>query len=60
MGTLNFYSGASYNLAQGSGGSLTLNNGSSAAQINVEYGNHTISAPVFAGVECDDRGGTDE
>jgi autotransporter-associated beta strand protein len=46
VGTMNFYSSASYNLAPGTGGSLTLNNGSSAALINVEYGNHTISAPV--------------
>ncbi len=46
VGTMNFYSSASYNLAPGKAGSLTLNNGSSAALINVEYGNHTISAPV--------------
>jgi autotransporter-associated beta strand protein len=45
-GTVNFYSSSSYTLAPGSGGSLTLNNGSSAAQINVLYGSHTISTPV--------------
>ncbi|MGD0139641.1 MAG: hypothetical protein ABSD28_12240 [Tepidisphaeraceae bacterium] len=47
VGTVNFYSGFSYTIAQGSGGTLTLNNGSSSAQINDLYGSHTISAPVW-------------
>jgi autotransporter-associated beta strand protein len=46
VGTLNFSSGFSYTIAQGTGGSLTLVNGASAAQINDYNGNHTISAPV--------------
>ncbi|MGA2440501.1 MAG: dockerin type I repeat-containing protein [Tepidisphaeraceae bacterium] len=45
--TVNFYSSFSYTIAQGSSGTLTLNNGSSSAQINDLYGNHTISAPVW-------------
>ncbi len=46
LGTMNFSSAYSYTIAQGSGGSLTLDNGASAAQINDYNGNHTISAPV--------------
>jgi len=36
----------SYTVAQGSGGSIKLNNGASEAPVNVIAGNHTISAPV--------------
>jgi autotransporter-associated beta strand protein len=46
VGTLNFSSAFSYTIAQGSGGTLTLDNGTSGAQINDYNGNHTISAPV--------------
>jgi autotransporter-associated beta strand protein len=46
VGTMNFSSAYSYTIAQGTGGSLTLDNGASAALINDYDGNHTISAPV--------------
>ncbi len=46
VGTLNFSSDYSYTISQGSGGSLMLDNGASAVQINDYNGNHTISAPV--------------
>jgi autotransporter-associated beta strand protein len=56
VGTMNFSTGASYTIAQGTGGSLTLNgnidnpDGSVTAgtsQINDEFGNHFITAPVI-------------
>jgi autotransporter-associated beta strand protein len=64
VGTMNFNSGESYTIAQGTGGTLTLNGNvtnynynqnfgastmsvtNAGAQINDEFGNHTISAPV--------------
>jgi autotransporter-associated beta strand protein len=46
VGTLNFSSAFSYTIAQGTGGTLTLDNGASNAQINDYNGNHTISAPM--------------
>jgi autotransporter-associated beta strand protein len=64
VGTMNFSSTNSYTIAQGTGGSLTLNGTTTVynysqtfkgttrtvtpanAQINVLFGNHTISAPV--------------
>jgi autotransporter-associated beta strand protein len=46
VGTVNFASSNSYTLAPGSGGSLTLDNGSSPASINVSSGAHFITAPV--------------
>ncbi len=46
VGTMNFANPYSYTIAQGTGGTLTIDNGSSGAQINDYYGNHTISAPV--------------
>jgi autotransporter-associated beta strand protein len=46
VGTMNFSSAFSYTIAQGTGGTLTIDNGSAAAQINDYNGNHTISAPV--------------
>jgi fibronectin-binding autotransporter adhesin len=54
VGTMNFNTGSSYTIAQGTGNNtLTLNNNGSIAQINDLFGNHTISAPVFltAGVQ---------
>jgi alpha-amylase len=45
-GSVTFASSYSYTLAAGSNGSLTLNNGSSPAGINITFGIHTISAPV--------------
>ena len=45
-GTVNFASTNSYTLTSGTGGSLTLNNGSIAAAIDVSTGAHTIAAPV--------------
>ncbi len=38
---------SSYTIAQGSGGTLQLNNGANAATISVMHGSHTISAPVL-------------
>ncbi len=38
---------ASYSLNAGSGGSLTIDNGVSAGQINVSAGNHTLNVPLI-------------
>jgi autotransporter-associated beta strand protein len=46
VGTVNFASGYTYTLAPGTGGSLTLNNGTSPAAINVSSGSHSITAPL--------------
>jgi autotransporter-associated beta strand protein len=47
VGQMNFVSGVSYTIAQGTGsGTLTLDNGAGGSQINDLFGNHTISAPV--------------
>jgi fibronectin-binding autotransporter adhesin len=47
VGKMNFNTGASYTIAQGTGGgTLTLDNAGAAAQINDSFGNHTISAPM--------------
>jgi autotransporter-associated beta strand protein len=56
VGTMNFSTGASYTIAQGTGGSLTLNGNidnpdgsitAGTAQVNAEYGSHFITAPVI-------------
>lgn len=44
--TFNTAGGGGYTLAQGSGGTLTFNNGGSNAILTDSNGNHTISAPV--------------
>ena len=51
IGTLTFYSPASYTIAQGTGGQLAMDNGTSTspAQIIDCLGNHSISAPVLLG-----------
>jgi len=46
VGTMNFNNAQGYTISAGISGTLTLNNNSSAAQINVISGSHTISAPV--------------
>lgn len=48
VGSVTFNSSNSYTIAQGSGGSLVLDNGGLSATASVEddEGNHTISAPV--------------
>jgi alpha-amylase len=45
-GALTFASSYAYTLAPGNNGSLTLNNGSSPAAINVTFGTHSISVPI--------------
>jgi len=46
VGTLQLNATGSYNISQGSGGTLTMNNGASAANIQVFGGSHLISAPI--------------
>ena len=48
VGTLQFSNANAYTIAQGSGGSLILNNanGAQTAQVTVANGSHTVSAPV--------------
>lgn len=46
VGTIVFSNTNSYTIAQGSSGSLILNNGAATAQVTDSLGNHTISAPV--------------
>jgi len=46
VGTVNFASSNSYTLSPGAGGTLTLDNGSTAASINVSSGSHFITAPL--------------
>jgi PEP-CTERM motif len=47
VGTLNFNNAnASYNIAQGTGGTLTMDNAGYAAVITDQAGSHVISAPV--------------
>lgn len=46
VGTINFNSIYGYTLASGSGGSITLNNGSNSAAINVAVSNQIIAAPI--------------
>ena len=71
VGTLNFSSNNAYTIAQGTGGTLTLNGTTNVfnysgtfaqttltttaqnAQINVLFGNHTISAPVNLATSVD-------
>jgi fibronectin-binding autotransporter adhesin len=44
---LSFGGSGGYTIAQGTGGSLTLDNGLTPAGVTVSAGNHTISAPVI-------------
>ena len=46
LGTIAFNNANSYTVATGTGGSLVLDNGTSAAHLNGSQGNHTISANV--------------
>jgi autotransporter-associated beta strand protein len=46
IGAINFNSTNGYTLSPGTGGTLTLNNGSGSAAINVASGNHGITAPI--------------
>jgi hypothetical protein len=46
-GIINFNSTNSYTLTAGTGGNLTLENGPSAAIINVSTGSHFLNAPLF-------------
>jgi autotransporter-associated beta strand protein len=46
IGTLNFNSTQPYTIAQGTGSTLTLDNGTSSASITDSGGSHTISAPI--------------
>lgn len=46
VGTLNFNNAHGYNIAQGTGGTLTMDNAGYAATITDQAGNHVISAPV--------------
>ncbi len=47
IGNISFNnSSASYDIAQGSGGTLTINNNATVATISNAAGNHTISAPL--------------
>jgi fibronectin-binding autotransporter adhesin len=46
VGTLVISGSNSYTLASGTGGTLTMNNGSSSASISTLSGSHTISAPI--------------
>jgi autotransporter-associated beta strand protein len=46
VGTIDFNSTFAYTLATGTSGVLTLNNGTSAAAINVAAGNQAINAPI--------------
>jgi hypothetical protein len=47
VGTLNLASAKSYSITPGTGGTLTLFNGSNAAAINVTSGSHSISADIM-------------
>jgi hypothetical protein len=46
VGAINFTSSNSYTLAAGTGGRITLDNGTNAATITNTGGSHTISAPL--------------
>jgi autotransporter-associated beta strand protein len=46
VGTVTFNTGASYTIAQGTSGTLTIDNGPVTASIDDLFGNHTISAPM--------------
>jgi autotransporter-associated beta strand protein len=46
VGTLTFNSPQNYTIAPGTGGTLTLNNGASGANITVAQGSHTISTAL--------------
>jgi autotransporter-associated beta strand protein len=46
VGTLTFNSAQPFTIASGTGGTLTLNNGASAAVMSVAQGSHTVSANV--------------
>ena len=46
LGSLTFSSTAGYTLASGSGGTLNMDNGPSAASVTVATGSHVITAPV--------------
>jgi fibronectin-binding autotransporter adhesin len=46
---ITFSNSFSYTIAQGSSGSLFINNGATAAPVTVSLGTHTISAPVVLG-----------
>jgi fibronectin-binding autotransporter adhesin len=46
VGTVQFGNENSYTIAQGTGGTLILNNGTDSGQILVINGSHTVSAPV--------------
>jgi hypothetical protein len=46
VGTLNFNNANAYNIAQGTGGTLTMDNAGYAATIADQAGSHTIAAPV--------------
>jgi autotransporter-associated beta strand protein len=47
VGKIDFSTGSSYTISQGTGGSISMNNLSSGAEINDAFGNHTISAPLI-------------
>ncbi len=46
LGSLTFNSTAGYTITSGSGGTLNMDNGSSAASVTVAAGSHVIAAPV--------------
>ena len=46
VGAMNFDNANAYTIDQGSGGTLLLDNGASAVNVNVLSGSHMISAPV--------------
>ncbi len=46
VGTIAFISANSYTIAQGTGGSLILDNGATTAHLYGSLGNHSITAPV--------------
>jgi hypothetical protein len=47
IGALSFNSGFGYTISAGTGGSLTLNNGASAANVTVPTGSHSIGVPMI-------------
>ena len=46
VGAITFNNGNAYTISQGTGGTLTLDNGSDTAQVKIISGSHTISAPI--------------
>ena len=49
VGTLSFNSSSSYTISPGTGGSLTLNNSGTGANVSVPLGTHSIGVPVVIG-----------